>query len=284
MTIAIVTDSTSYLPADAATRSGIGVVPMTVVVAGQSLEEDQVPPERIAAALQSWQIVTTAGPNPERLLRAYRQAIADGADEIVSVHISAQMSGTYASALTAAAQASVPVHVVDSGTVGMALGFAALAGARAASAGLTAQAVVDLVTRTAHEGHEYFYVDTLEHLRRGGRISVGQALLGQALAVKPLLRIADGRVEPAERVRTASRALARLEDIAVEQAQDVAATTVDVAVHHLASSERADMLAARIADRLGSRLAAPPVVTEVGAAVGAHVGPGMLAVVVSPRL
>ena len=123
----------------------------------------------------------------------------------------------------------------------------------------------------------WLYVDTLEYLRRGGRIGPAAAWLGSALAVKPLLHLADGRIEPVERVRTTSRALARLEEIVVAEAGD---GSVDVAVQHLGAPDRADELAHRLQDRLpGIR---QMIVDEVGAVVGAHVGPGMLGVVVAP--
>jgi DegV family protein with EDD domain len=123
-----------------------------------------------------------------------------------------------------------------------------------------------------------FYVDTLDYLRRGGRIGAAQALLGQALAVKPILELVDGRVAPLEKVRTSSRALARMEEIVVERAGD---RPCDVAVHHLDAQARADALAAKLVSRLvDSRV----LVSEVGAVVGAHVGPGMVAVALAPRV
>jgi fatty acid kinase fatty acid binding subunit len=122
-----------------------------------------------------------------------------------------------------------------------------------------------------------FYVDTLEHLRRGGRIGAAAGLLGSALMVKPLLHIVDGRVAPLEKVRTTSRALARLEDLAVQQAAD---GVVDLAVQHMAAASRAAALAARLRERI------PEVrdvyVGEVGPVIGAHAGPGMLGVVIAP--
>ena len=123
-----------------------------------------------------------------------------------------------------------------------------------------------------------FYVDTLEHLRRGGRIGAAAALVGTALAVKPLLHVVDGRIAPLEKVRTASKALARLEDLAVQRAAD---DPVDVAVHHLAAGEKAAALAERLRSRLPQLVDLH--VSEVGAVVGAHVGPGLLGVVVSRR-
>ena len=122
-----------------------------------------------------------------------------------------------------------------------------------------------------------FYVDTLEHLRRGGRIGKANALLGSALAIKPILGLKDGSIVPLERVRTSSRAIARLEDLA-----ESAAASVDVAVHHLDSAERAERLAERLRPRVHGL--ADLSVVELGAVVGAHVGPGTLAIAVSPRV
>ncbi len=126
-----------------------------------------------------------------------------------------------------------------------------------------------------------FYVDTLEYLRRGGRIGAAAAVLGSALSVKPLLTVTDGRITSLEKVRTTSRALARLEELAVAAAED---RKVDVAVAHLSGADRAEELAGRLRARLAANLDDREVfVGEVGAVIGAHVGPGMVAVVVAPR-
>lgn len=283
MTVAIVTDSTAYLPASLAAQYGIEVVPMTVVVSGRAMDEDEVQSKDVVNALESWQIVTTSAPNPERLLTVYRALAKAGASHIVSVHISSLMSGTYASALGAAAQASIPVTVIDSQTVGMALGYGALAGAKASKSGADAPAVETAIRASLAGSSEYFYVDTLEHLRRGGRINAGQALIGQALSVKPLLCVRGGRVEQEEKVRTSSRALSRLSELAFDAASQIPGK-VQIAVHHLAAAERAQDMMAKVTAKLKDRIHGEPVVTEVGAAVGAHVGPGMVAVVVAPHL
>jgi DegV family protein with EDD domain len=188
------------------------------------------------------------------------------------------MSGTYESAVLGARDAPVPVRVVDSRSLGMGLGFAVVTAAELASAGTEVDEVAAAAEKRAAAASTVFYVDTLEHLRRGGRIGAAAAFLGSALAIKPLLHLVDGHIEPLEKVRTSARAIARLEELAVERAGDAA---LDVAVHHLANAERA----AALAERLRARLPALGHlhVSEVGAVVGAHVGPGMLAVVVSPR-
>ncbi|MFF2818544.1 DegV family protein [Kitasatospora cineracea] len=303
--LALVTDSTAYLPQQAVDRYRIQVVPLSVAVGDEVFAEGvEISPKDVAEALRSKQRVTTSRPSPETFAAAYRAAAEAGARGVVSIHLSAELSGTVEAAQLAAAAAPIPVRVVDSRLVGMALGgcvlaaaesVAALEAARAGSvsgdgdgdggdraAGADAAvADLDLVVASAEARAAgtagFFYVDTLEHLRRGGRIGTAQALVGSALAVKPLLHLSGGRIEPLEKVRTASRAIARLEEIAVERA---AQQPVDITVHHLAAAHRAEPLAERLRERVpGLR---ELYVSEVGAVIGAHVGPGLLAVVVSP--
>jgi DegV family protein with EDD domain len=163
----------------------------------------------------------------------------------------------------------------------MGLGFAVLAAARLAAEGGSVDDVAQVARERAESSAAVFYVDTLEHLRRGGRIGPAAALLGSAFAVKPLLHLVDGHIEPLEKVRTSAKAIARLEELAVERAARIGGGRVDVAVHHLANADRADALAERLRSRMPQL--GDLYVSEVGAVVGAHVGPGMLAVVVAPR-
>ncbi|MFB7616737.1 DegV family protein [Kitasatospora sp. NPDC056181] len=277
--LALVTDSTAYLPQEAVDRYGISVVPLSVAVGDTALAEGvEISPKDVAEALRGKQRVTTSRPSPETFAAAYRAAVEAGARGIVSVHISGELSGTVEAARLAAAEAAVPVRVVDSRLVGMALGYGVLAAAEAIADGRELAEVAEAVTRRTAQTSGFFYVDTLEYLRRGGRIGAARALLGSALAVKPLLHLDGGRIEPLEKVRTASRAIARLEEVAVEQAGE---REVDIAVHHLAAEDRAEPLAERLRGRVpGLR---ELYVGEVGAVIGAHAGPGLLAVVVSPR-
>ena len=171
----------------------------------------------------------------------------------------------------------MPVRVVDSHTIAMGLGFAVVSGAQAALAGASADDVEAAIESRAMAAQVFFYVDTLEYLRRGGRISATRAAVGHALQVKPLLHVTEGHVAALEQVRTSGRALARLEDLAVAAADGRA---VDVAVQHLANPDRAADLARRLSERLPT---ATVVECPVGGVVGAHVGPGMVAVVVAPR-
>lgn len=278
--IAVVTDSTAYLPAGVAETSAVSVVPLHVVLGSRTgTEGAQVSPQDVASALAERRLqVSTSRPTPAELVAVYR---ATGATQIVSVHLSAELSGTYDAAVLAAADVEadgIAVRVVDSATIAMGLGFAVLAAARAAAAGAGLDEVAAAAQETAAATDVLFYVDTLEHLRRGGRIGAAAALVGTALAVKPLLHVTGGRIAPLEKVRTASKALARLEELAVERAGD---GPVDVAVHHLAAGEKAQALADRLLGRIPGLDSVH--VSEVGAVVGAHVGPGLLGVVVSRR-
>ncbi|MCD0453558.1 DegV family protein [Actinocorallia sp. API 0066] len=279
MGVAIVTDSSAYLPPELLARYGIGVVPLQIIIGGTVRDDGvDITSADAAEALRSWQPVSTSRPSPDRFAHAYKAASGAGADAIVSVHLSGDMSGTLECARMAAAEAPVPVEVVDSRTIGMSLGFAALAGAEAAEAGAGLAEVAAVVRRRAAASSALFYVDTLEHLRRGGRIGAAATLLGSALMVKPLLNLADGRIAPLEKVRTSAKALSRLEDLAVSRA---GTEPVDVAVQHVAASSRAENLADRLRRRIPSLRTLH--LREVGPVIGAHVGPGMLGVSIAPH-
>ncbi|OPC85175.1 fatty acid-binding protein DegV [Embleya scabrispora] len=277
--LAVVTDSTAYLPEELVERHRLVVVPLKVVLRGRPLDDGvEATPAQLADALRQRRIVTTSRPAPETFAETYRELAEKGATGIVSIHLSSELSGTYEAALLAARDAEVPVRVVDSRTLGMGMGFAVLAAAEAARDGATLEEAAIAAEKRAQAASALFYVDTLEYLRRGGRIGAAAAFMGTALAVKPLLHVSDGLVGPMEKVRTSARAISRLEELAVEHA---GAGPVDVAVHHLASPDRAEALAARLQERLPNLHEL--FVSEVGAVIGAHAGPGLLAVVVSPR-
>jgi DegV family protein with EDD domain len=279
--VAVVTDSTAYLPDGVAERYGVTVVPLHVLTGdGEALEGVDLTPAEFAAWITApGRTAATRPPSPDAFRRAY---VATGAREIVSIHLSAKLSGTRESAVTAAYDlfdgGGPTVRVVDSRTTAMGLGFAVIAAAECAGAGGDSFQVAAAAEAAARRTRTMFYVDTLEYLRRGGRIGKAQALLGTALAMKPLLHMVDGAIEPMDKVRKADRAIAKLEDSIVKAAGD---GPVDVAVHHLAAPENARALAEQLRARI------PGLATlhesEVGAVVGAHVGPGLLGAVVHRR-
>jgi len=286
MSVAVVTDSTAYLPSEVAAQHGIAVVPMRLAIGGISYDEGRgVTAEQVAQALRDFVPVSTSRPSPALFTQLYADLAEAGHDAIVSIHVSSQMSATVSSAQLAARDASIPVTVIDSETIGMAMGFGVLAAAETAAAGRDAAEVAEAARRHTGASTAVFYVDTLEHLRRGGRIGRASALMGSALAIKPLLTVRDGHIEPLERVRTTNKALGRLVQhavAAVEKLQEAPDLDgVDVAVHHLDSRDRAETLTEQLAEQLP--LARRVLLVELGAAVGAHVGPGTLAAVVAPR-
>jgi fatty acid kinase fatty acid binding subunit len=281
MPVAVITDSTAYLPAELSGTYDLTVVPLTVVINGdEGLEGVEISPSEVARALGGRRAaVSTSRPAPAQFAAAYRRVLDAGADGIVSVHISARLSGTFDAASMAAEEVGPQVQVVDSMTAGMGLGFAALAAATAAAQGGSLDSVRQTAVDHAARVSTLFYVDTLEFLRRGGRIGAASALLGTALSVKPILHVVDGSIVLRDKVRTAGRALARLVDLAVEASGD---GEVDIAVHHLGAPDRAGALADAVSMRLGDRLR-DCYITEIGAVVAAHVGPGVAGVVVHRR-
>lgn len=277
MSFAVVTDSTAYLPEGFADRHAVQVVPLTVHIDDTEGRDGlDIGPTELAAALREHRKVTTSRPSPADFAATYRTLLAEGAEGVLSVHLSRELSGTWESARLAAREVDpTRVRVVDSGTTGMGLGFAALTAAATAAEGANGDQVEAAAAEAAARTKCFFVVETLEHLRRGGRIGAAAALLGTALAVKPLLHVQDGRIMPLEKVRTTSRALARLVDLAVAAAGD---HPVRLAVHHLAAPDRAADLANRLDERIPQSTGC--VVSELGAVIGAHTGPGALGVVV----
>lgn len=274
--VALVSDSTSVDVAMAA-RLEVAVVPLQVVIGTSSYDEGAASSLAVLTALQKSQQVSTSRPAPERFVQTYRELASARAESILSIHLSGEVSGTFESALLAARDVDVEVVVVDSRQLGMATGFAVAAAAGALDEGASVSEAAEVARARAAATTGLFYVDTLEFLRRGGRVGVAAALVGSALAVKPLLKIDDGRIVQLDKVRTSSRAIARLEEIAITAA---GGRMVDIAVSHLANEQRARALANRLSERIPN--IGELVVNEVGAVIGAHVGPGMLAVVVSP--
>lgn len=275
--VTVVTDSTSYLPSGLAEELGVQVVPLQVQLGGRTgLEGVDVTPADVCAALRVRTAVTTSRPTPAEFVEVYRAALDAGAGTVVSLHLSAELSGTCDSARLAAAEFEPDVvRVIDSRSAAMALGFAVLAAARSAAAGAVAQDVEQAARSALERTTALFYVDSLEWLHRGGRIGTAAARFGTALAVKPLLHLSEGRIMPLEKVRTASKAIARLVQLTVQAA---GTEPVDVAVQHLAAPERAAEVAGRLKEGLPNL--GQLYESEVGAVVGAHVGPGLLGVVV----
>ncbi|MEU8248487.1 DegV family protein [Nonomuraea sp. NPDC048916] len=257
--VAVVTDSTAYLPP----IPNVTVVPLQVISDGVSYDEGSFTGDLAGA--------TTSRPAPSRFASCYADLAAAGVAAVVSIHLSGDLSGTAEAARLAAKEAPVPVEVIDSRSIAMGLGYPVMAAAVAAAREGTLKQVADAALWCVARTRSFFYADSLEQLRRGGRIGATASLVGSALAIKPLLHVVDGRVSLLEKVRTSARAISRLEDLVVQAAGQ---EPVDVAVQHLGAPERAESLAERLPKRLPGLVELR--VVEVGAVIGVHVGPGML--------
>ncbi|GLE51257.1 DegV family protein [Mycobacterium montefiorense] len=270
MTVVVVTDGSSRLPADLLEKWAIRVVPLHVLLDGGDLRDgvDEIPDDVYQHH------ATTAAATPAELDAAYRQALNDsGGDGVVAVHISSALSGTCGAGERVASEIGSSVRVIDSRSAAMGTGFVALAAAQTAATGGDLDDVVTAANSAVSRSHAFIVVHGLDNLRRSGRIGGAKAWLGTALSLKPLLRIDDGKLVLAQRVRTASKATATMLDRVCEIVGDGSAA---VAVHHVVNRDGADEVAAALARRLPA--CAPAIVTPLGPVLGVHVGPGAVAV------
>jgi DegV family protein with EDD domain len=274
----IVTDSTADLPPSLANELQITVVPLHVVFGQESFRDGiELTSDAFFARLSTVQeLPRTSQPSAGEFQRVYEE-IAAQTDRILSIHLSSKFSGTIESARTAAREVAgrCSVEIIDSGSVSMAMGLAAVAGARAATEGSDLDACAERVRSVLRRQRIAVALDSLEFLRRGGRIGRAQALLGGLLRLKPILTIREGEAFPLARVRTRQKALEEvlricLLDDAIEEAAVMHATTPEDAGH--------------IAEEVGKRRPGTPVhVGRFGPVLGVHGGPGMLGLAVVLR-
>lgn len=276
MPVAIVTDTTHYLPRELVTEQGIHEVSLWVNDGDRHEREADVVDytayyERLRGAEA---LPTTSQPSIGDFLEVYAPLVAEGYD-IVSVHISSGISGTAESARQAAVEATGGgqrrIEVIDSGSACAGLGAAALAGAAAARGGADVNGVAQRVVSAAEAVKIWFAIDTLEYLRRGGRIGGAQAWVGGALKIKPIMTV-DHEITPIERVRTSGRAFQRMVDYMQSRKDDGADAWF---VQHIQAIDQAEELVARGREIFGSE---PVSVSEIGPVIGTHTGPGLVGV------
>ncbi len=270
MAIRIVTDSTADLPAEVAASLGITVVPLYVHFGDEQLRDGvDISSEEFFERLQRESRTPTTSQPPAGAFRdVYRNLAADGS-EIVSIHVSSKLSGTFASAQQGAAGLEgTEVRVVDSGTASMALGMAAIAAVEAAGRGASIDGVVAAAEDLLGRSHMLVIFDTLKYLRRGGRIGRGMELIGTLARLKPIATVRDGEVAAAGRVRTKNKAieevLRRFAELRpLERAGVVYATTPDECDY--------------VAERLRGLAPEIPITqSRIGPVLGVHAGPGVL--------
>lgn len=273
MPVVVVTDSSARLPEDMRERWGIRQVPLHILVDDIDLRDDV---DDVPDDIHDYGRATTAAATPAELAEVYRQALADsGGDGVVAVHLSAELSGTFGAAEATAADIGPEIRVIDSKSAAMNTGFVALAAGRAAARGADLDAVAQAAAAAVSRNHGFIVVHRLDNLRRSGRIGGAGAWLGTKLSLKPLLRIDDGKLVLAQRVRTAGKAVATMIDRVCDIVGERSAA---IAVHHVANPDGAADLVAALAERLPA--CEPAIVTDLGPVLALHVGAGALAVCV----
>ncbi len=273
--IAIVTDSSAYLPPEEQRELDISVIPLWLLWDGENYQDgvDIFPNEFYSRLKESDTLPTSSQPSAQEFANFYRN-IGVGTDAIVSVLVSSQISGTIASAQSAAAEnQDLNVRIVDSLSSSMGLGLAVLAAARAAKEGKSVDEVVAAAEDMRDRANIIFVVDTLEYLHKGGRISGGKRLLGSALNIKPILHFEEGQIRPLSQARTKRKALNQLLEIVEErlggkQMQEAGVMDID-------SPEEGNVVAEMVRERFNP---ARIYRTEVSPVVGTHVGPGTVGV------
>jgi DegV family protein with EDD domain len=274
--VALVTDSTATIPDELIKQYRISIAPLQVIWGKETFRDSiDIQPGEFYKRLQNTKVMpSTSQPSPAVFSEIYRGLLEQGYD-ILSIHISAKLSGTLDSAIQA--RQGFPgsrIELVDSRSTSMAMGFPILAAARAAAHGATMQECRELAEKGCASSGVLFAVSTLEFLRRGGRIGGAAAFLGTTLNLKPILELADGRIEAIERVRTMGKAIDRLLDLFVAQIGDQ--RPVQIAGLHANAPEEARLLMERALQRFNVSEISETVLTEISPVLGAHTGPGTI--------
>ncbi len=277
--IQIVTDSSAHLPPDQRQQHHIITVPLKAIF-GTEVYRDEVDlsnAEFYRMLRTRKEHPTTSQPSAGEFIEVYKPLLEAG-KEIVSIHLPSKLSGTFASACAAKTELehqfkrAVPLTIVDTPWISMALGMLVIAAAQAAEAGKSRDEVVATVNALIPKLNLIFVLDTLEYLRRGGRIGGAKALMGTLLNVKPLLQLEDGQVEPLEQPRSRAKALKRLLEIVEERADH---RPLHVSVLHAECPDEATELKKEILRRFDVK---EFLMTEIGPVIGVHTGPGAVGI------
>jgi len=275
--VALVTDSTASLTAEECERMDATVVQLYIILDGEQRRENEITdmPAFYKAVLDSPQLTTTSQPSIGDFMAAYEPLLAEGRD-IVSVHLSGGVSGTVEAARQAAktledqGKGGERIHVADSRTTAGALAMVCLAASNEIARGSSAEQVVARVEAARDETHNWILLDTLEFLQKGGRIGSAQALIGNALRIKPIIAM-EQTVRPIEKVRTWSRGVDRIKAIADEQAEKCEMTWV---AQHIQKPDRVEDLAAHCRQTFGND---GSFISELSPVLGCYAGPGLIA-------
>jgi DegV family protein with EDD domain len=275
MHVRIVTDSTADIPLEQASRAGITVVPLTVFFGDEAyldgIELDNVGFYR---KLQTSKVLPrTSQPSPAAFQQAYLRLIEEGADAILSVHLSAKLSGTYQSACTGRDTLPedakhIPIDIVDTRSISIGMSHAILLAAQEAKSGLAIQEIKAHLLDVLSRSKILAVLDTLEYVRRGGRIGGARALLGNMLSVKPIISLKGGEVVPVEQPRTRSKAYVRMAQLVGEMGK----------LDYVSIAQSTEETGEQLAEALKSTYSGPIARFKLGAVLGTHTGPGTAAI------
>jgi DegV family protein with EDD domain len=270
--IALVTDSTAYIPKELIDQYKISVAPQILIWGNENFEDGvNIMPSEFYSRLQKATVMPSSSQVTVTKFQEIFQQLLEQDYQVLAILISAKLSGTINSAVQAKAMLpeGAPIEICDSNTTAMAMGYHVLAVARAIEQGANMQECIKLAQEATKHTGIFFAVDTLEFLHRGGRIGTGSRFLGTALNIKPILEVRDGLVEAVERVRTRRKSLSRIIELVEEHAGG--RTPLRLATLHANAAEDARLVLEEAKQKLGP---VESIFSEVSPVIGAHAGPG----------
>ena len=277
MAIKIVTDSTSYIADEYIKKYDINIVSLNVIINGVSSREIDIENEVFYEEIKnSKEIPKSSQPIPEEMLNTFREIVEDG-DSIVGIFLSSKMSGTYSNAnmikdMILEDYPDAEIHILDSKTNCMQMGFAVIEAARAASEGKSINEVINAANHVINNSRFLFTPETLEYLKKGGRIGGAAALFGNVLQIKPILTVVNGETSVFKKVRTRKKAIEEIVKTVLEEIE--AKGLGDIVVHHINCQEDGLKLAKALENKLGKKVD----IQSIGPVIGVHVGPGSIGI------
>ena len=277
MAIKIVTDSTSYISDEYIKKYDINIVSLNVIINGVSSREIDIENEVFYEEIKnSKEIPKSSQPIPEEMLNTFREIVEDG-DSIVGIFLSSKMSGTYSNAnmikdMILEDYPDAEIHILDSKTNCMQMGFAVIEAARTASEGKSINEVINAANHVINNSRFLFTPETLEYLKKGGRIGGAAALFGNVLQIKPILTVVNGETSVFKKVRTRKKAIEEIVKTVLEEIE--AKGLGDIVVHHINCQEDGLKLAKALENKIGKKVE----IQSIGPVIGVHVGPGSIGI------
>lgn len=277
MAIKIVTDSTSYISDEYIKKYDIKLVSLNVIINGVSSREVDIENEVFYEEIKnSKEIPKSSQPIPEEMLNTFREIVEDG-DSIVGIFLSSKMSGTYSNAnmikdMILEDYPDAEIHILDSKTNCMQMGFAVIEAARTASEGKSINEVINAANHVINNSRFLFTPETLEYLKKGGRIGGAAALFGNVLQIKPILTVVNGETSVFKKVRTRKKAIEEIVKTVLEEIESKGLG--DIVVHHINCQEDGLKLAKALENKLGKKVE----IQSIGPVIGVHVGPGSIGI------